>query len=204
MTQDNADEIQDWSPFVLLLVDVQRDFWTDEIAEAFPDYEDHVTQLLELCRQESIDVVHLRANFQADRSDWMPKYKFLDSIPCIEGTKGAQVLPFAQAVAGEVVLTKQTFDGFIDGELETYLQHHNKRFMLIAGIETSVCVLLTAASAAQKGYLVAVVEDCCADQPSAHEHTLERYPFIFTRTTVGQVAADREQWQADLKSLAKT
>lgn len=196
--------LQDWGPFVLVLIDIQRDFWTEEIASAFPDFENRVTQLLAFCRQESMDIVHLRAGFSADRSDWMERYKFLESIPCIGGTEGAEVLPFAEEAPGETVVTKRTFDGLLETELQSYLQENNKRYILMAGIETSVCVLLTAASAAQKGYLVSVVEDCCADQPEAHRHTLERYPFIFSRTTVEQINADREQWQAELESLAKT
>lgn len=195
--------LQDWDAFALVLIDIQRDFWTEEIANAFPQYEKRITQLLAFCRQESIDIVHLRASFRADRSDWMERYKFLESIPCITGTEGAEVLPFAKEAPGETVMTKRTFDGFLDTELLSFLQENNKRYILMAGIETSVCVLLTAASAAQKGYLVAVIEDCCADQPEAHRHTLERYPFIFSRTTVAQIDADREQWQAELESLAK-
>lgn len=202
MTKNTDDEMQDWSQFVLLLVDVQNDFWTDEIAVAFPNYEKRVSQLLAFCRQAPIDVVHLHAEFQADRSDWMAKYQFLDAIPCIEGTEGAQVLPFAKEAAGETVLVKHAFDGFLGGELDTYLQRNNKQFLLVAGIETSVCVLLTAASAAQRGYLVSIVEDCCADLPTAHEHTLERYPFIFSRTSVDQIKGKRKQWLSDLEKLA--
>ena len=203
MVQHIAEENQSWDSFVLLLVDVQRDFWTEEIAEAFPDYENRVTELLAYCRQAALDVVHLRAGFQADQSDWMVKYRFLDSIPCLEGTEGAEVLPFATELPGEAVFVKNTFDGFLQAELQSYLQKHRKQFVLVAGIETSVCVLLTAASAAQRGYLVAVVEDCCADQRKAHEHTLDRYPFVFSRTTVDRIDASREQWLADLEKLAK-
>ena len=60
------DESRDWSPFALLLIDVQRDFWTDEMAVAFPDFETNVSRLLELCRREGIDVVQLRAKFNKD------------------------------------------------------------------------------------------------------------------------------------------
>jgi nicotinamidase-related amidase len=202
MVQHIAREKQSWDSFVLLLIDVQMDFWTDEIAAAFPDYQNRVTRLLAYCRQESIDIVHLRAGFSADQSDWMVKYRFLDSIPCIEGTDGAEVLPFAAELPGETVFVKNTFDGFLSAKLQSYLQKNKKQFVLVAGIETSVCVLLTAASAAQRGYLVAVVEDCCADQPDVHEHTLDRYPFIFSRTTVDQIDATRAQWLADLERLA--
>ncbi len=197
-----VENTRNWDPFALLLIDVQNDFWTDEMSKAFPDYEKNVSELLDLCRQERIDVVHLRARFQRDKSDWMVKYKILDRIPCIEGTPGAEIFSCAKDELGEKVITKQSFDGFQNPELQSYLVEKKKRFLLVAGLVTSVCVLLTAATAAQRGYLVAIVEDCCADKPEAHHHTLERYPFVFCRTTADQISANREKWMADLNKLA--
>lgn len=197
-----AESPPNWDPFVLLLIDVQQDFLTAEISKAFPDYEKNVSSLLNFCRLEGIDVVHMRASFRQDKSDWMAKYKLLDRIPCIDGTPGAEVCSFAKDVPGEKVIIKQAFDGFHNPDLPSYLVKNKKRFILVAGLITSVCLLLTAANAAQRGYLVGMVEDCCADEPEAHEHTLERYPFIFYRTTVEQISTDREKWLADLNKLA--
>ena len=66
---------------------------------------------------------------------------------------------------------------------------------------TSVCVLLTAAAAAQRGYLVSVVEDCRADKPEAHGHTLERYPFVFYVTAVDDIVTSRDDWLKKLAAL---
>lgn len=197
-----AENPQNWDPFVLLQIDVQRDFWTEEMSRAFPDFGTKVAELLGFCRQEQIDIAHLRARFRNDKSDWMAKYKFLDRIPCIEGTPGAEIFPFAEDAPGEKVIIKQSFDGFQNPELQSYLSQNNKRFILVAGLVTSVCLLLTAATAAQKGYLVGMVEDCCGDKPEAHKHTLERYPFVFYRTTVDQISGNRGKWMADLNDLA--
>jgi nicotinamidase-related amidase len=79
---------RNWESFALLLIDVQQDFWTDKMSQTFADYEKHVRQLLHVCRHEGIDVVHLRARFQQDQSDWMVRYKTLGRIPCIEGSPG--------------------------------------------------------------------------------------------------------------------
>ena len=103
---------------------------------------------------------------------------------------------------GEKVIIKRTFDGFHNPELQSYLQENKKQFILVAGLVTSVCLLLTAANAAQRGYLVGMVEDCCGDEPEAHRQTLERYPFIFCRTTVNRMSSSHEKWQADLDLLA--
>jgi len=196
------DDKRNWDSFALLLIDVQQDFWADGMSQELPDYEQNVSRLLDLCRNEGIDIVHVRARFQPDKSDWMMKYRLLEGgIPCVAGTPGVETLPCAAAEPGEFVIYKQSFDGFCKPALQAWLEKNGKRFVLVAGLVTSVCVFLTAASAAQRGYLVGVVEDCCADKAEAHEHTLGRYPFVFDRTSVGRITASHEQWLDDLARL---
>ena len=192
-----------WEQFALLLIDVQRDFWSEQTAKAFPDFPTNIAALLTLCRTEGIEVVHIRASFKADMSDWMPRYALRGGIPCIQGTGGEEPVPFAVENPGETVIFKQTFDGFHTPELLQYLRQNGKRFVLTAGLITSTCVLFTTASAMQKGFLVAVVEDCCADEPNAHQQTLDRYRFIFERTTVGAMPSHHPEWLAALEKLGE-
>ena len=190
-----------WNQFALLLIDVQRDFWSARAAQVHPDFPATIAALLTVCRQAGIEVIHLRASFSADRSDWMPRYLLRRRTPCVQGTAGIEPLPFASEHVGETILLKHTFDGFQNGELEHYLHQRGKRFVLTAGLLTSTCVLLTSASAMQKGFLVAVVEDCCADEPNAHKHTLDHYTFIFERTAVGLIRSRHAEWMAALEWL---
>jgi nicotinamidase-related amidase len=193
---------RDWSPFVLLLIDAQRDFWPDHMAARFPSFPANVERLLAFCRAEGLEVVHLRARFRPDMSDWMVAYKLRRRTPCVEGTAGVQTLPFAVEQPGETVVLKQAFDGFQTAELEAYLRRTGKRFLLAAGLLTSVCVLFTTASAVQRGFLTAVVEDCCADGTDAHRQTLDRYGgLLFHRTTVDGLAAGHAAWRAALEEL---
>jgi len=193
---------RDWSEFALLLIDLQHDFWPDKLAQCFPEFPDRIVELLQFCREEGLEVVHLRAVFEPDMSDWMVRYRLRGRIPCVRGTPGAETLPFAAETPGEVVLVKQTFNGFHNPQLATLLRQKGKRFLLVAGLVTSTCVLFTAASAAQLGFLTAVVDDCCADEPSAHEQTLGRYQFIFYRTTLARIPAAYAEWRASLDLLA--
>ena len=192
---------RNWEQFALLLIDVQRDFWSERLAPLFPDFPANVERLLALCRDEGLEVVHLRARFKPDMSDWMLRYRLRGRIPCVEGTKGVETLPFAAERPGEAVIVKQTFDGFHTPNLLPLLRGKGKRFLLTAGLVTSTCVFLTTASATQLGFLVAVVEDCCADEPFIHEQTLERYQFIFDRTTTGAICQDHPRWVAALGKL---
>ena len=190
-----------WEQFALLLIDIQQDFWPERFHPAFPDFPAKIERLLALCRSEGIEIVHLRASFKPDMSDWMLRYRLLGRIPCIEGTEGSKTLSFAAESPGEVVITKQTFDGFHNPDLLPYLRRKGRRFLLTAGLITSVCVFLTTASAAQLGFLTAVVEDCCADEPFVHEQTLERYQFIFDRTTTDAIRKDHATWSSALEKL---
>ena len=192
-----------WETFALLLIDVQRDFWPEKMKKCFPDFPANVAKLLTLCRDEGIEVVHLRAVFKPDISDWMPKYRLRGRIPCVQGTKGVETLSFAAEKPDEIVIAKQTFDGFHTPDLFSYLQNRGKRFLLTAGLVTSTCVLFTTASATQLGFLTAVVEDCCADEPTAHKDTLERYQFVFERVQVDQIVDRYSEWARALAELER-
>lgn len=193
--------MRNWDNFVLLLVDVQNDFWDEPTAALHPHFAENVTNLLAFCRAEGIEIVHLRAKFKADKSDWMTKYKTGDWIPCIEDTAGFETLPCAVEQQGEHIFAKQTFDGFQNPDLAAYLQASRKQFVLVAGLITSVCVLLTAASAAQRGYVTAIVEDCCADRSTMHDHVLDNYPFIFERVVADALPERHAAWQTALGQL---
>jgi len=190
-----------WDQFALLLIDVQNDFWSEKKAQIYPDFSDNVTRLLALCREEGIEVVHLRAKFKPDMSDWMPNHRLIGRIPCVEGTDGVEPLPFALEINNEAVITKQTYDGFHCPDLLQYLQKRRKRFLFTAGLVTSICVLLTTISATQLGFLTTIIEDCCADEPKAHKRTLERYQFIFKRTKVRMITKKHSKWIASLDKL---
>jgi nicotinamidase-related amidase len=190
-----------WDSFALLLIDVQNDFWPEHIEQAFPHFKENVAELLTYCRQQGIEVIHLRARFQADKSDWMPIYKLGRRMPCVDATSGVELLSQAIEIPGEVVIEKQCFDSFLTHELEPHLQRFEKRFLLTAGLVTSICVLLTTLSAMQRGYLTAIVEDCCADEKAAHEHTLERYNFMFERTKVSELTSQYQRWQNMVEEL---
>ena len=194
---------QNWSPFILLLIDVQADFWEPATADAYPDFPENTANLLAFCRRTGLDILHLRASFRPDRSDWMARYKLLGKIPCVAGTAGAEVLPCAQAEPGEPIIYKQSFDGFLQPELPHHLEENGKRFVLVAGIESSVCVLLTAMAATQRGYLTAIVSDCCADNRPAHEHTMGNYRFAFDTVNHADILASYARWRDDLAALER-
>jgi nicotinamidase-related amidase len=183
------------------MVDLQNDFWSERLAELYPQFPANVAGLLEFGRAEGLEIVHLRAIFSPDQSDWMPVFRLRGNIPCVRGTPGAEPLPFALERPGEKVLHKQSFDAFQNPELPAYLGERRKRFVLVAGLVTSVCVFFTAVSAMQSGFLTAIIEDCCADNPEMHEQVLKTYRFIFEPTTLDALAERHRGWVSALARL---
>ena len=190
----------------LVLVDVQRDFLDESLEELADGYPERVARLLEVAREADLHVVHVHSLFEPDGSDWMRRYRGRGRIPCVRGTEGAEVLPEARPMDGEPVVVKQTFDAFQQSDLHRSLSGADVEVLLVAGLVTSTCVLFTAASAMQLGYLVAVVEDATADVPAIHERVLRQYPFVFDRIRMDSVSswvdgalgdsAQLESWRA--------
>eukprot|EP01137_Pigoraptor_chileana_P007324 Opistho-2@52765 len=186
----------DWSQYALLIIDVQNDFYRSAEQVHFPNFPAQVASLLELCRREGIEVVHIREEFDPSGKDWLPYQKLRGRACCLKGSSLAEVLPCARELPGEVVFAKSAFDGFRNAELAPYLRSKGKRFVLCAGLVTTVCVLATALSAIQEGFLAAVVDDACADSPSgAHISVLDRYrSWAFETVTVPGIVSMRSHW----------
>jgi len=164
----------------LLVIDMQKAFWDIEVAEAFKDVPGKAARLLAGARKAGVEVIHLRVQFKADRSDWPPN--FMSHLGPLEGNEGVKVLPFAVEEVGEKVFIKNSFDGFASTPLEAYLRERGIGMLYACGFVTSICVNLTCATAHQKGFKTVLVEDCCGDYSlERHNFTLDTYKVISFR-----------------------
>ena len=62
-----------WSRYALVLVDLQNDFWSEEVAATAPELPERIAALLVYARAEGLAVVHVRARFRPDGGDWMAR-----------------------------------------------------------------------------------------------------------------------------------
>ena len=108
--------------WALLLIDIQCDF-CDEVSSHFPAYGEQVARLLSFARLARWPaIIHVRAEFSPDQSDWMLRYRQKGNIPCVAGTPGAEVMDFARALPGETTLVKKRFSAFCRTNLESLLR----------------------------------------------------------------------------------
>jgi nicotinamidase-related amidase len=87
----------------------------------------------------------------------------------------------------DTVIKKTTWGAFNSSTIDQTLCNMNVHTLVMAGISTNACVETTARDAADRGYGVALVDECTADyEERAHEATLRAFHFNFGRV-VGTV-----------------
>ncbi len=167
----------------LLLVDMQNDFVDDEgvfvkqwgktnhwIKPIIP----WCQKLLGVARQSGVTVVHLRVINDLLRNpvSW---HHFWGPPACaIEGTWGAELIDELQPAGDEPVITKYTYDGFVGTPLDSLLKKLSVTTLVLAGVDSDVCVRDTAAHGFALGYVpVFAREALAADNELAHAGALQ-------------------------------
>ena len=90
--------------------------------------------------------------------------------PCIEGTKGFEIVDELAPELGDIRVLKRRFSIFVGTELDMNLRRLGVDTLLIAGVCSDVCVLWTTGDAYQRDYRVYVLEDCVAGtSPQGHD-----------------------------------
>jgi nicotinamidase-related amidase len=142
----------------LLVVDTQEGFYGEERADvdraAFVRFVARVAWVTGLARNLGIPVVVTEED---------------------PGTNGAtSPLVLERLPAGADVLSKPIFAAGDNPPIAAALEATGRRTVVIAGMETDVCVAHSALSLMERGYRVAAVADALFSPAEAHLHGLER------------------------------
>ncbi|MCZ9640927.1 MULTISPECIES: isochorismatase family cysteine hydrolase [Pseudomonas] len=171
----------------LLLVDMQR-AWLDpqfdpHLRDAQADYFLSRTQaqvipnqqrLLQAMRDARQNVLHtIIESLTQDGRDRSLDHKLSDMhLP--KGSYPAGIIDALAAGENEVVLPKTSSGVFNSTNIDYVLRNLQTRHLIVAGIVTDQCVDMAVRDAADRGYLVTLVEDACATYtPARHQACLE-------------------------------
>jgi nicotinamidase-related amidase len=131
---------------------------------------DNVCRVIEHARSGRRPIAYLRAVYDRGFNVQPPSLRRdpeRSHYPCRPQSWGAAFIePIAQLVSArptdsvEEVIEKHTFDGFHRTKLFHFLTDHKVQTALIVGVETQVCVLATAISAAVNQFKTTILEDC--------------------------------------------
>ncbi|WP_434589893.1 cysteine hydrolase [Pseudomonas sp. R4-83] len=167
----------------LLLVDMQR-AWLEPQFDAHltgPDAEYFLSRartqvvpnqqrLLAGFRQARQNVLHtIIESLTADGRDRSLDHKLSDMhLP--KGSAQAQIIAELTPAENEIVLPKTSSGVFNSTNIDYVLRNLETRHLIIAGIVTDQCVDMAVRDAADRGYLVTLVEDACATYSAERHH----------------------------------
>lgn len=199
---------------VLTIVDFQNDFCDEDgaiarLGQSTDDARDLVPALealLEVARRATVPRVFVRVAHSewTDAPAWRARgaggsILDVDRIPVArEGTWGARFYKLSPQ-DDEFVITKHRYSAFAHTPLQLVLQGREASTIVIAGVQTNVCVHATARDAVQLGFTPVVVEDCVAAN-SRVEHDVA---LADIRTRIGPVVSleeVRDAWHSSSAS----
>ena len=141
-------------------------------------------RLLDGFRGNGGEVVYLTVGAaKADCSDAPPHMKKLfQSLHNYVGSREHEIIDELQPRPGESVLNKTSIGAFASTGLDHLLRSLGREQLYMTGVSTNMCVETTAREAADRGYLVTLVEDACgATIEELHHGTMVNFQRLFGR-----------------------
>lgn len=151
-------------------------------------------RLLGAMRAVDENVLHtIIESLTADGRDRSLDHK-LSEMHLPKGSPDARVIDALEPTANEIVLPKTSSGVFNSTAIDYVLRNLGTRHLIVCGVVTDQCVDMAVRDAADRGYLVTLVEDACATHtPERHQARLEAikgYCWISdTETVLQRIAA---------------
>ena len=144
---------------------------------------DPTAKTLAAARQAGIKIIYLKMGYHEDLSDLgseesvsrmrlLKNRHFGDTISAPNGSKSriqirdtwnTDIVPELKPHADDIVIYKNRFSGFYQTDLDSILKQLGKKYLIITGCTTSICVESTVRDAMFRDYLAVVLEDCTAE-----------------------------------------
>ncbi len=137
---------------------------------------ERIRHVQDAMRQKGLPVVFVRVGFREDYGDALSQSARLAQLKeakaCVLGTWGTEFLQQIAPRPDEMIYTKRAVNPFFNTGLLTWLRHHGIDTLALSGVYTHMVVDSTARYADDAGFVVKVLEDCCAS-PDAELHHME-------------------------------
>ena len=140
----------------------------------------NIQKLLNFFRANNLEVIHTRiASLHKDGRDRSLLHK-MANINAPLGSKDAEILEELKPLPDEIVINKTCSGVFNGTNIERILRNMGIEYLIITGVVTDQCVETAVRDAADRGFKVILVEDCCATvTPELHEASLRALEGIY-------------------------
>jgi nicotinamidase-related amidase len=150
----------------------------------------NLRKLIDFCHDVGIPIIFTKlSSFMPDGSDLTRGTKSLNDLA--KNLIGEVVFPHISHHSSDIIdelkpedrdfiLQKNTSGTFISTRLDSFLRNMDIETVLVTGVVTNFCVHSTAREAADYGFQVIIVEDCCAAwSPEFHEAILKSFGMLY-------------------------
>ncbi len=152
-------------------------------------------RLLDATRRSGLKVIYVSVKFRSGYPERPANGGLFGALvgasALVEGTWGAEIHEAVAPQDGEAVVTKRGVSAFYGSDLAPILTTARIGTLLLSGVATNFVVEGTAREAADRGYDVVIVGDCCASvSQEAHDAALTvALPFLATISNLDEVVA---------------
>lgn len=144
----------------------------------------HTLQLRKLCTTLGRPVLHVTVGAAHPDASDAPVHmrKLFVEFANHLGSREHEILDELKPLAGEHLLRKTTIGAFASTNIDSLLRALGCEQLYLCGISTNMCVETTAREAADRGYLVTLVEDACGTtHEDLHQATMRNFQRLFGR-----------------------
>ncbi|RZI85503.1 MAG: cysteine hydrolase [Rubrivivax sp.] len=117
------------------------------------------------CRQAGVPVIYANDN----QGRWRSDFRQMVEQAKARGGPGAQIAEWLAPDADDYFVLKPKHSAFYATPMDLLLRHLHARRLLLTGVSSDHCVLMTAADAHMRDYEVWCPADCMATQSEARE-----------------------------------
>ncbi|MEN8194560.1 MAG: isochorismatase family cysteine hydrolase, partial [Bacteroidota bacterium] len=146
-----------------------------------------LNEAIDFAREKNISVIYLNTNLNSDDDLLAKKW----GMHAETGTFGAEVIKELEPKNNDVVINKKGYNGFTNTDLDEELKKLGIKNIIISGIHSHVCVLLTAVGGFELGYNITVLQDCI----STNSTSIRGRELDFFNTHIGELITFKE-WKA--------
>jgi nicotinamidase/pyrazinamidase len=132
----------------------------------------NLQSLLQESRKKGFPIVFACDSFLKEDFIFRGKMK----VHSIRGTKGAEVVDDLKPEAADIILPKRRFSAFFKTDLDQTLRVLDVDTIVVTGMTTEVCVLMTAMDGLCHDFSAIILEDCSASRNREfHQECLHLY-----------------------------
>ncbi len=166
----------------LLIIDCQNDFLAEGAPLENPRGRAKLPQIQAArawAKKHGVPVIYTQETHRRQKMDFGMETLRGDPEHCLEDSEGVRIVSELTPDSEDYVVIKRRYSGFYETDMDIILKGLKKSCVILAGVDTNVCVYSTALDAQFRGYKVIALSDCTAGTSvEIHEAFLQNIDYI--------------------------